>query len=471
MSETVRLEQIKRVEGHGRVSLFVDDEGNVDQAHFDILEFRGFEEMLRDRMVWEMPLITSRICGVCPVSHHLAAVKAVDNMYRVAIPHPARMLRELMHLGGLAQDHALHFFFLAGPDFLNGDGAGSRDILGVIKAQPELALKAIGLRKTGQHIVATVGGRASHPVAAIPGGMSKGITRSERDEMLAMVDAGMDDALMAAELAREATIRLIEANSGYAATPMPLVAITDTGYAFDLYEGEITVMDTTGMMLGCFPARDYASHIAERVVENSYAKSPYLLSKGPETGSYRVGPLARLNIAQRMPGLRSHELMELFRAELGRPVHATLAYHWARMIELVAAYERMQVLLADDDILSDDVRVKVDRGPGTGIAAIEAPRGTLIHHYEADDVGRVLKAELLVATTHNTASLDAAVLEAVAGSTKEEALAEESVRRMELGIRAHDPCLSCATHEIGRMPFAIEVRDRGGSVVGRGGAT
>jgi coenzyme F420-reducing hydrogenase alpha subunit len=466
MSETVRLDQVKRIEGHGRVSLFVDDDGKVDDAHFDILEFRGFEEMLRDRMVWEMPLITSRICGVCPVSHHLAAVKAVDDLYGVDIPPTARMLREAMHLGGLVQDHALHFFFLAGPDFLTGDGAGSRDILGVIKGAPELALKAIGIRKTGQHIVATIGGRASHPVTAIPGGMSKGIDAEQRDQMLHMVRSGMDDAMLSAEVAHESTMRLIEENPDYATTPMPMMAITTAAGGFELYDGDVTVMDTDGSVFEQWPVTDYSEHIAEKVVLNSYAKSPYLIAKGEE-GSYRVGPLARLNIASSMPGERSQELMEQFRAELGRPVHATLAYHWARMIELVAGYERLETLLADDDIISEHVRVQVNRGPGSGTACTEAPRGTLIHHYEADDVGRVTKAELIVATTHNTASLDAAVLEAVSGTSKEDALSEEAVRRMELGIRAHDPCLSCATHEIGRMPLVVEVHAPDGTVLGR----
>jgi coenzyme F420-reducing hydrogenase alpha subunit len=468
MSDTIRLEQVKRIEGHGRISLFVDDGGTVSDAHFDILEFRGFEQMVKDRMVWEMPLITSRICGVCPVSHHLAAVKAVDDLYNVTIPPAARMLRESMHLGGMIQDHALHFFFLAGPDFLTGDGSGSRDILGVIKGAPELALKAIGIRKAGQRIVATIGGRSSHPVAAIPGGMSKGITEEQRSELLGMVRDTMDDAVTAAEVARESTMRLLEENPGYAITPMPMMAITTADGGFDLYDGDITVLETDGSVLERWSVSEFETHIAEKVVPNSYAKSPYLMSKG-ESGSYRVGPLARLNIAESMPGERSQELMERFRTELGRPVHATLAYHWARMIELVAAYERLEELLSNDEVLSNHVRVQVNRGPGSGTAVTEAPRGTLIHHYEADDVGRVTRAELIVATTQNTASLDAAVLEAVAGEQEATALSDESVRRMELGIRAHDPCLSCATHEIGRMPLVVEVHGPDGTLLSRRG--
>ncbi len=470
MSETIRLPKVKRIEGHGRVSLFVGDDGKVHDAHFDILEFRGFEKMLLDRMVWEMPLITSRICGVCPVSHHLAAVKAVDALHGVEIPRPAKMLRELLHLGGLSQDHALHFFFLAGPDFLTGDGAGTRDILGVVAAAPELALKAIGLRKVGQNMVATIGGRASHPVTAIPGGMSKSLSAEDRDEIAAALAASMDDALMAAELARDCTLRLIEEHPEHGTAPMPQMGITGPDGAFDLYDGAITVMGADGNVRERFAPKNYRDHIGETVLPNSYAKAPYLAAMGPQ-GFYRVGPLARINIAESMPGAHSSAMLEEFRAKLGRPAHNVLAYHWARMIELVASYERMNELIADPEIISTDVRVKVEREAGVGIAAIEAPRGTLIHHYEADGVGRVTYANLVVATTHNTPSLDAAVRVAVSGMTAEEAVGESAVRAMELGIRAHDPCLSCATHEIGRMPFVVEVVSPTGEVLATKGAS
>lgn len=467
MSDVIHLPATKRIEGHGRISLFLGDDGRVGAAHFEITEFRGFERFLCDRMVWEMPLITSRICGVCPVSHHLAAVKAVEAMYDVQVPDSARLLRELLHLGGLSQDHALHFFFLAGPDFLTGDGAGSRDILGVVKAAPELALKAIALRKVGQNIVLIVGGRASHPVAAIPGGMSKAITADQRDEMLAAVRGGLDDALFSAELARTSTLRLLEENPGFASNPTPQMASSGPGGAFELYDGSIRVAARDGRIAEEFAPGEYAAHIGERTMSHSYARAPYLLADGLDEGTYRVGPLARINMAESMPGPQSGELLEAFRAELGRPVHSVLAYHWARMIELVASYERMEQILADERVVSQDVRVKVDRGPGVGIAAIEAPRGTLIHHYEADDVGRVTRANLIVATTHNTPSLDSAVLEVARGLDAESASSEAAVRRMELGIRAHDPCLSCATHEIGRMPFVIDVLAPDGSLVFR----
>ncbi|MDA3937611.1 MAG: Ni/Fe hydrogenase subunit alpha [Actinomycetota bacterium] len=466
MSEVVRLPALKRIEGHGRISLFMDDDGRIADAHFDVTEFRGFERFLEDRMIWEMPLMTSRICGVCPVSHHLGAVKAVDAMFGVKIPRAAELLRELLHLAGLAQDHALHFFFLAGPDFLTGDGAGSRDILGLVAGNPKMATDAIALRKAGQRIVQIVGGRSSHPVAAIPGGMSKGITQTERIEMLGLARGVLPTAIDAAATARDAVRRLLETHQGYGFAPMPMMAQMSQDRTFNVYDGTIEVMGEDGSLLERFDATEYMDHIQEKTLSNSYAKSPYLTSRGPETGSYRVGPLARINMSDFMGGPRADGLLDEFHREFGRPFHGILAYHWARMIELVASVERMVALLEDDEIISDVTRVKVERGGGVGIAAIEAPRGTLIHHYEADDVGRVTKANLIVATTNNTASLNASVLEVVSGMDRDEAMSQDSVRKMELGIRAHDPCLSCATHDIGKMPLTVEVIGPDGTVHG-----
>jgi len=471
MTTTVTLPAVKRIEGHGRVSLFLGEDGRVADAHFDVIEFRGFEKMLQGRMVWEMPLITSRICGVCPVSHHVAAVRAVDALYGVEIPRAARLLRELLHLGGFAQDHALHYFFLAGPDFLTGDGSGSRDLLGVIEARPDLARSAIALRRAGQRVVEVVGGRTSHPVTCIPGGMSRGITPEQRVELLALVRGMLDPALAAAALSAQTTARLVAEHPGYGAAPVHYLAQTD-GSRFALYEGRMRLMAPDGSSAGEWDVADYAAHIAEKPLAGSYANEPYLSALGPDAGRYRVGPLARINLADEMPGHRSDTLLDEFRRSFGRPVHEVLAYHQARMIELVAAVERMIALLEDDEIVSDRVRVKVERGvEGAGIAAVEAPRGTLIHHYEADAVGRVTKANLLVATTHNVGSLDRAVLEAVGGVDGTDALDDATLRQMELGIRAHDPCLSCATHEIGRMPLVITLVAPDGRVLGERGVS
>lgn len=464
MSELKHLPPIKRVEGHGRVSLQLDAEGRVAAAHFDVTEFRGFEKFVEGRMVWEMPLITSRVCGICPVSHHVAAVKAVDDLLGVEIPRPAALLRELLQLAGFVHDHALHFFFLAGPDFLVGNGA-SRDLLGVLEGRPDLAASAIRLRKAGQAVVDAVGGQG-HPVTAIPGGMSKPISAEEALRLRALVADALMEALTAEELAHECTRRLLTEYPGFAARPTPYLALLADGDRFSVYGGAPAFLASDGGMLDRFDASSYRSRIAERVVDHSYAKVPYLTSLGPEDGIYRVGPLARANMISEFGTPHADLALGRFRAELGRPVHETLAYHWARMIELVGVLERMGVLLDDPDIASADVRVRADRVAGVGVGIVEAPRGTLIHRYEADDVGRVTSAELIVATTHNNAAIDRTCAEALRGVAAADGLAEDDRLRLELGIRAYDPCLSCATHEVGRMPLVVDTLSATGELLG-----
>ncbi len=463
MTETVRLSPLKRIEGHGRVALHLDGEGGVANAHFEAIEFRGFEKFLEGRMIWEMPLMTSRVCGVCPVSHHIAAVKAADAVLGVEPPRTARLLRELLHLAGFVHDHALHFFFLAGPDFLT-EGT-SRDLLGVVRAKPELAIKAIGLRKAGQRVVQIVGGQG-HPVTAIPGGMSRGITPDEREEARVACLGALQSTLRAERLAKECTARLLIEHPNHDATPTAYLAQMGEGGAFDLYDGEVTLWTPQSETVS-FPAEQFKERVSERTVPYSYAKRPYLSELGPDLGTYRVGPLARLNLVESMPGPHSQELLAEYREELGRPVHHALAYHWARMIELVAAVERMLEILDDPDVVSEEVRVKVERTPGEGAAIVEAPRGTLYHRYEADEVGRVTQATLIVATTHNGAAIDRAVCESVAGERYNGSLEDSVMLRLERAIRAYDPCLSCATHESGRMPFVVEVIAQDGVRLGQ----
>ncbi len=456
MTRTLRLPAVTRIEGHGRVSLVVGDDGRVKEASFNVLEFRGFEKILEGRMIWEMPLVTSRICGICPVSHHIAAVKAADALLGAELPPAARSLRELLQLAGFVHDHALHFFLLAGPDFLLGDGAASRDLLGVLEARPDLARAAISLRKAGQRVVEAIGGQAGHPVTAIPGGMSRALPDDVRKELLAVVREALPGAEEAEALSREATLRLLAEHPGFASADTPLVAQIAGGRAFDVYDGTLVALGPDGSRAE-FDASGYAEHIGEVTLPWTYAKAPYLKALGVPDGHYRVGPLARLRIAEDMRGERANAAASAFRSELGE-TSAALAYHWARMIELVAVLERMEALLADSATSGDDVRVKVERRAGSGSAAVEAPRGTLIHHYEADDVGRVTRAEIIVATTQNSVAIGRAAAQAVQGEAVLDGKLPDAVRqKMELGIRAYDPCLSCATHEVGRMPFSVEV--------------
>jgi coenzyme F420-reducing hydrogenase alpha subunit len=471
MSDTIRSAPIKRIEGHGTISIHLGDDGRVADAHFNAIEFRGFEKLVEGRMIWEMPLVTSRICGICPVSHHLASVKAAESLLGATPPPAAVKLRELMHTAGLVQDHALHFFFLAGPDFLTGSGA-SRDLLGVIGARPDLARRAISLRKLGQGIVEAVGGQAGHPVTAIPGGVSKAFDPEARSVWLAAARAALSEAAEAEALARECTLRLIGENAAFPVEPTVFLAQTPDDGSLGFYDGTVRVMGTDGRTDAEFAARDFRDHIAERVVPWSFAKTPYLrdAAESADGGTYRVGPLARAAIAGRSAGPLSDAALADFRGQLGRPAQHPLAYHWARMIELLAGVERLIALLEDDEIVSRDTRMKVERVAGAGAAAVEAPRGTLFHYYEADDVGRVTKAELVVATTQNSPALDVAVRSAAADSVVDGRITDAALMRMELGIRAYDPCLSCATHEIGRMPLVARLYDAGGTMVDEHGA-
>ncbi|GAB4280482.1 MAG: Ni/Fe hydrogenase subunit alpha [Coriobacteriia bacterium] len=468
MSEVLKLPQIKRVEGHGRVSIVLDDDGELADAHFQAVEFRGFEKMLEGRMVWEMPRITSRVCGICPVSHHVASVKAVDALLGAEIPRTAKLLRELLQAASFIHDHALHFYFLAGPDFLAGGEPASRGLLGVVEAHPDLALKAIGLRKAGQAVVSAVGGQAGHPVTAIPGGMSRPLDAEVRDEILADVKATLDDAIASVDLAKSATLRLIEEHPEIVDSPGVYMAQMAEGFRFNVYDGLVTVADATGDVSAYFPAEEYESRLSEEVVGWSYTKVPKYRTNGDEH-LVRVGPAARIALANSMGGSESDAMLEEYRSELGSFPQTPFAYHWARMIELVAVMERVIELLEDSEITSDDVRVKVERAGGVGIAAIEAPRGTLIHHYEADTVGRVTKANLIVATTLNNGALNDTVLSAAKKFVKGGEVSDDAVARIEMVLRAYDPCLSCSTHEIGAMPIEVAVYDAKGDVVDRRG--
>jgi coenzyme F420-reducing hydrogenase alpha subunit len=461
MSEVIRLDQIKRVEGHGRVSVVLDEQGEVADAHFQAVEFRGFEKMLQGRMVWEMPRITSRVCGICPVSHHVASVKAVDALLGADIPRAARLQRELLQAASFIHDHALHFYFLSGPDFLAGGDPASAGLLGVLEAQPELALKAVNMRKVGQTLVAAVGGQAGHPVTAIPGGMSRPLPKDTPSELLPQLEAILPDAIASVDVARDATLELIERHPEIMNSRGVYLAQMAEKFGFNVYDGIVMVADAQGDVSSFFPAEDYRTHLDEEAAGWSYAKLPkYVGSGSPRL--IRVGPLARVNLANTMSAPEADALMQEFERKLGRFPETPFAYHWARMIELVAVVERCIELLKDPDILSDDVRVKVERSGGVGIAAIEAPRGTLIHHYEADTVGKVTKANLIVATTLNNAALNDTVLTAARTFVTDGEVTPEAGARIEMVLRAYDPCLSCATHEVGAMPLEIRVYESDG---------
>ena len=463
MNRKIIIEPVTKVEGHGKVTINLDSKGEVKDAHFHVTEFRGFEKFCEGRMAWDMPVITTRICGICPVRHHLASVKACDDLFGASIPSAAKKLRELMHMGQFIHSHALHFFFLAAPDFVMGfdSDPAKRSVIGILEKDPVLAKKAIKLRKIGQTIIDKVGGRAIHPVTAIPGGMSKPLSHEDRFELTAQVK----EAIELCKLAVEISEGLIE---GHPAVDLGDIKTAHMGLVKDgkleLYDGMLRMVDSGGKLLEEFDPKKYLDYIGEHVEDYSYLKFPFYKKKGWPDGIYRVAPMSRINVAD---GITT----PLASAKFGKlaalkPMNENRYYHYARTVELLYAAERALELLKDDEIVSKDVRVRVDRydGPGEGIGVIEAPRGTLIHHYHATE-GKITKANIIVATAHNNPAMDLSVA-MVAKANIHKGKADEGIlNKVEMAIRCYDPCLSCSTHAIGNMPLALDIISDDGETI------
>ncbi len=465
MSNVITIDPVTKVEGHGKVTIHLDDNGNVAESHFHIQEFRGFEKFCEGRMVWEMPVITTRICGICPVSHHLASVKACDNLLGVEIPPAAKKLRELMHMAQFIHSHALHFFYLAAPDLLFGleAPATQRNVLGVLNANPDLGKKAIRLRQIGQSSVEKVGGRSIHPVAAIPGGMSKPLSHDDRYTMLKEMDEALELANLSLTVVKEVNTKYSELIPHFASFKTNYMGLVKDS-ALELYDGTLRLIDEKGSTLEEFNPINYLDYIAEHTEDWTYLKFPFYKKLGWPKGTYRVAPLGRLNVAERINSpLANAELIEFKQLAAG-PIEPSLYYHYARIIELLYAVERAKELLLDDDIVSPEVRVPVSRRAGEGVGVIEAPRGTLIHHYQADDLGKLEKVNIIVSTAHNYASMDRAVTEVAKLVLKGGKTEEHLLNQVEMAIRCYDPCLSCATHQMGKMPLEINFVDSAGEI-------
>ncbi len=463
MSRKITIEPVTKIEGHGKVTINLDNNGEVSDAHFHVTEFRGFEKFCEGRMAWDMPVITTRICGICPVSHHLASVKACDDLFGVSIPPAATKLRELMHMGQFIHSHSLNFFFLAAPDFVMGydSDPAKRSVVGIIEKDPELAKKAIRLRKIGQTIIDKVGGRAIHPVTAIPGGMSKPLSHEDRFELAAQAKEAVTLSCLAVEIAE----KIMEGSSVTDLGDIKTMhmGLTNKG-KLELYDGRLRMVDVDGKRLEEFDPKEYLSFIGEHVEDYSYLKFPFYKKRGWPDGIYRVAPLSRLNVAD---GISTPLASAKFKSLSGkRPLQANMYYHYARTIELLYAAERAAELLADDEIVSKEVRVKVDRaeGRGEGVGVIEAPRGTLIHHYWADE-GKLSKANIIVATGHNNRAIDLSVAEVAKKYIHKGKADEGMLNKVEMAIRCYDPCLSCSTHAIGNMPLAVEVISHDGETI------
>ena len=468
-TQKITIEPVTRIEGHAKVTIRLDEGGKVEHAYMHVNEFRGFEKFCEGRMYFEMPSITPRICGICPVSHHLASAKACDDLVGSTPPRPASLLRELMHMGQIIQSHGMHFFELAGPDLLLGFDADPavRNVVGIIQANPELALKAVNLRKYGQEIIYTLAGRRIHPNFAVPGGVNKTLTSEGREKIL----AGLDETIATLQAGIGIMKGWAEANrediEKFAVFPTGYFGLVTPEDGLELYQGKIRLLGSDGTQLEKFDIHQYLDMIAEHVENWSYLKFPYYKKLGYPQGVYRVGPLGRLNIATHIDTPLADAELKLFKAlHPNHPVENTLYYHYARLIEALFAAERVQVLLNDPDILSHEILNTKREYKGEGIGVIEAPRGTLIHHYKANAMGQLEKVNLIVSTGHNNWAMCEAV-DSVAKTyiTNGNEIREGLLNRVEAAIRAYDPCLSCSTHAVGQMPMVVEVVDAQGALV------
>jgi NAD-reducing hydrogenase large subunit len=468
MDKKITISPVTRIEGHARVTIHLNDDGSVEKAFLHIDQFRGFEKFSEGRVFSEMPIITPRICGICPVSHHLASAKACDEILGVEIPRTAALLRELMHMGQIIQSHSMHFFELAGPDLLFGFDADpkERNVAHLIETNPELALKAVKLRKYGQHIIELVGGRRIHPTFAVAGGVNAPLSPQAKDEILKDIDEmfsytrdGINIALDWIEKNKEFVNQFASFPSGY------MGLVKDDG-SLELYDGKIRFDDSFGEVVKEFDGDLYLKYIGERTEDWSYLKFPYFKPLGYPEGAYRVGPLARLNVADSISTPEANKEFENFKKTgNGLPVEGSLYYHYARLIEVIYALERTREILEDKDILSKDILVVAPPKNPEGVGVIEAPRGTLIHHYWVDEKGTIEKVNLIVATGHNNWAMSKGVESVAKAFVDGKNLKEGMLNKVEGVIRCYDPCLSCSTHAIGEMPLVVELYDSTGNLI------
>ncbi|MCK7612906.1 Ni/Fe hydrogenase subunit alpha [Roseibium sediminicola] len=467
----IEISPVTRVEGHGKVTIHLNAENEVDEARLHIVEFRGFERFIRGRLMWEVPVIVQRLCGICPVSHHLAAAKAMDMIAGVDQLTPtAEKMRRLMHYGQVMQSHVLHFFHLAAPDLLFGFGAPAekRNIFEVIKEQPELGKRAVLMRKYGQEIIEATAGKKVHGTGAIPGGINRNLPIERRDHFLSSIDQMIEWSKDAVKLARDYTLEHEELVSEFGSFPSNYMSLVrESDGALDLYHGNLRALSSTGdTIFDQVPYTRYHELIVEDVRSWSYMKFPFIKTLGPEAGWYRVGPLARMNTASFIDTpLANEALQELKAVTSGTPNNSTLANHWARMIEVLHCVEKIRELLSDPDLQGTDLIAKGDRRE-EGIGVIEAPRGNLIHHYKVDEHDQVTYCNLIVSTTHNNEGMNRAVKDvAVKHLSGKEQITEGMLNHVEVAIRAYDPCLSCATHALGQMPLQVQLFGAGGELI------
>jgi F420-non-reducing hydrogenase large subunit len=479
-TKTITINPITRLEGHGKIEIFLNEEGNVENAYFQVPELRGFERFCEGRKAEDMPIITTRICGVCPVAHHFASTKALDAAFNVDPPSAAKKLRELMYAGYVIYDHTLHFYYLGGPDFIVGPDAPpeKRNILGVIeKAGMEVAKEVIKHRAYGQQITAILGGKATHPVCGLPGGISKPLSEDNRQEIEKMAVSCLEFAKFTLKIFHDIVLgnpKYVDMIKSDAYTMKTYyMGLVDENNKVNFYDGKIRVVYPSGGEFLKFEPKDYLTHIGEHVEEWTYAKFPFLkqvgwkgLIGGSDSGIYRVGPLGRLNASEGMATPLAQEEYEVMYKTLGgKPVHGTLAFHWARLIELLYATERALELVRDPEITGTNVRNKPGE-PGEGVGVVEAARGTLYHHYVLDKDALIKNVNLIVATTNNYPAICMSIRDAAKALIHGENVSEGLLNRVEMAFRAYDPCLACATHfAVGQMPLQVSIYDHNRKLV------
>jgi F420-non-reducing hydrogenase large subunit len=477
----ITIDPITRLEGHGKIDILLNDQGNVDRAYFQVPELRGFEKFAEGRLAEDMPQITSRICGVCPMAHHMAGTKALDSLYKVAPTPAARKIRELVYSTFMVEDHALHFYFLGGPDFVVGPRApaAERNVLGVIaKVGLEVGKRVIDTRRKLRELITLTGGKVIHPVFGLPGGVAKPVTAEDQRAYQSVAAEAVEFARFTLQVFEDVVLK----NSDYVNMILSdaythrthYMGMVDENNHVNFYDGFLRVVSPEGKEWAKFKADQYLDYIAEHVEPWSYMKFCYLKPKGwkgfvdgADSGVYCVAPLARLNAADGMATPLAQEAYLKYFATLGgKPVHHTLANHWARVVELLYAAERMKQLADDPEITSTNIRNLPAVAPQEGFGVVEAPRGTLFHHYQTDERGRIRKANLIVATQNNAARIAMSVDKAAKGLISGGRVDEGLLNMVEMAFRAYDPCNGCATHSLpGSMPLMVRVRDRKGDVV------
>ncbi len=463
----IEVNPITRIEGHGKITVDLKDDGTVDSARFHVTQFRGFEVFSKGRDFREMPVITPRICGICPVSHHLASSKAGDAILGVTLTPTAHKLRELMHMGQFIQSHALSFFHLSSPDLLFGFDADPaiRNVAGLVQKFPDLAVMGVMMRKFGQEIIKTLGGKKVHPWHSIPGGVNRSLKKEERDEILKGLPEQKANIKKALELIKNYLAEHGEEAKKFATLETAYTGLVKDGF-LELFDGDIRIKGPRGRIIEEFDDSRYARYIGEHVESWSYLKFPFYKPMGFPQGTYRVGPLGRVNACDDFSTPEASAELSVFRNLTDDGiVHYTMYTHYARLMEILYAMERTEELLNDEDIMGSELRVTSRELQPEGIGVIEAPRGTLIHHYQVDEKGAITKVNLIVATGHNNYAMNKGVEMVAKEFIKGDDIQEGVLNRMEHVIRCYDPCLSCSTHAVGRMPLHVSVRAADGSVL------